>query len=168
MPETADFSRERREALLEPSLASGVPAVSLYSERAGFVVSMLGGPLAALAMGWLNARLLKRLSKDAWLLAALGALSVVLFVSLASAMSQGMDDIQWLGLRLGRRDVRLVSQAVGLLGYLAIYARHRRFHRAMQFADVQPRKAWIAGLLVLLGSGAVQWALLLALVFAVR
>ena len=166
MSEPTGFSPERREALLEPSLGSGVPAVSLYSERAGFVISMLGGPLAALAMGWLNARLLKRLPKDAWLLAALGAVSLALFVSLGSAMTEDVERFQWLGLPLGRRDVRLVARAVGLLAYLAIYARHRRFHRVMQFADLAPQKPWLAGLLVVLASGAVQTALLAALAAA--
>ena len=157
LPATPDFTRDRRDALLEPSL-TGQAAVSLYSARAGFVVSALGGPLAALAMGWLNARLLGRLSKDAWLLAALAAVTLALLASVTGATSEGTEGIRWLGVSMQRRDMRLVAKAFGLLTYLAIYVRHKPFHRAMLFAGVAPRKPWVTGLVLVLGAGVAQAA----------
>jgi hypothetical protein len=166
----ADASNIRSESvqrLLEPSLTAGA-AVSLYSARACFITSFFGGPIAALVMGWLNAKRLKRLEKDIWLIALLGALLVVVDVYFISSVAADMRQSSVLGVMLERRDVRRILQGLGLLFCLALYARHRSFHRAMGLAGVPPAKPWVPAIAVLIISTVVHVAVLGGLFVVLR
>jgi hypothetical protein len=169
-----DLDPARRAALLTPSLASdarerGAPTVELYSARACFLIAFFGGGLAALVMGWINARRLGRLGKDAWVFVVLGIAFIALQASFADAINRASaQSFQWLGLPLEQRDARHISRAAGLLMWGALYARHRPFYRAMAIADVAPKKPWVVGIAIVLLGGLANLGLLVALLWVTR
>ena len=165
MADASNIRSESVQRLLEPSLTTGA-VVSLFSARACFVTSFFGGPIAPLIMGRLNAKRLKRLDKDVWLIAMLGALLVVAYVYFVSSTPIGSQQTSILGVGFERREVRRIIQGLGLLFCLVLYARHRAFHRAMGLAGVPAAKPWVPAIIVLLVSTVAHTALIAGL-FAV-
>jgi hypothetical protein len=139
------------EALLEPRLTHDAPA-SLYSARAGFLVSFFGGPASALAFGGLNAWRLRRLKTDSWIL----VLGVTAYLGAAVFLVDSGRTVDVSGVLLDKSDVRRVFQALGVALFGIFYFCHRRYLRAMTLADVPPRPGLRDGILMILGGWVIQ------------
>jgi hypothetical protein len=160
MPDTSHLDE-----LLEPSLASGPAAgISIYSARAALFISFFGGPIAALAIGGLNARLLQRLRQDAWVLVFLAG-AFLAFVALVIWSLNSDGQLHWFGIVLNQQDVRSLTKGVGLVFYALIYLRHRRFHRAMDLGGSKPRKPWVMAGVVIAGALALHAAILFGMLW---
>jgi hypothetical protein len=152
--------------LLEPTLNARPEPAALLSERASFVVSFFGGPIAALLAGAFNVRALKRVRTDAWLLVLAGVASVAVVLLAANATLEAdaraleteragtaapaerrqAGPVVLFGHEVSRPLLRRIVQASGLLVFLGFFLRHRRFHRALALVDVAPARPWVVGL----------------------
>ncbi|MGK4001765.1 hypothetical protein WMF31_04005 [Sorangium sp. So ce1036] len=160
--------------LLQPSLERDVAPRAMLSDRAGFLVAFLGGPLAALLVGAFNTRALRRLGQDAWLLALALAWSILVVAVAAHATATTPSElaatrhVALFGHAVSAAVLRRLVQASGLLVFLAFFLRHRRFHRAAALADAKPARPWIVGLSCLLAGGGLQFVLTMAMLAAFR
>jgi hypothetical protein len=142
--------------LLQPSLTDSASAVSLYSVRANFIVAFFGGPYAAIALSYLNSRRLGRVRADVWVYALL-ALAWTAVIAWVSASTRGLGQPFGLpGLALlgdAKRDLRMLSRAIGLAVCGLLYLRLRRYYVADQLAGDTSPSPWKAGILVVVGGG---------------
>ncbi len=126
--------------LLQPSLSGDRPARPIYSAQAGFWVAFFGGPVAIALFGGLNARRLGRLRREWPLYAGMGAIFLVLgVVFFVSPQIVGMEP-QSTGDQ--SRSFRLGSRGFALVLWLAMFALHRRYHRAAEMLGEDPPSPW--------------------------
>jgi len=148
------------EDLLEPSLGAQTSVRSLYSARACFLIAYLGGPFAAVGMGFLNARRLGRVPRDLPLL-ALGALLAAAGILAATYVAaKAGTSSHAIGLGFERRDLRYGIRALALACFGLYYLRHRQFLRAMQMSGHRPASPWAVGIGVGIASMLLQAALI--------
>lgn len=133
-----------------------------YSIPAFAISSLFGGPLAALAFAAIEARALRRLSRDLpWLLAGLAALLVASRV----AAQRGLLDaaLRDLGTQHVPTWEHLAYRAIALLYFAGYWALHRRDRRELAATGMPPLPGYAAGLGALLVGLVGGTALLLAL-----
>lgn len=155
-----EVNEEARE-LLQPTLSTQVDVGRIYSARASYVTSFLGGPPAAIAVGVLNARRLGRVSKDAWLFIACAAVYLAVMAVVGLRMETGTSSILVAGQHIPARIVRIALQALGLAVFALIYQRHRAYHVAREMAATRGPNAWVMGIGCTLFGWLVTWVLVM-------
>jgi len=135
--------------LLRPSLSgTNAAATAIYSATTGYVAAFLGGPIAAAVIAMLNARRLRRLSKD-WPLALL---AVALLYAMLSWQLRGGS--RWLEHYLGPTGPRAFQSVVSLLFFCGIYLLHYRSYRSMRVLGLKAPPGWVPGIIaIVIGIG---------------
>lgn len=135
-----------REDLLRPSLSQPADLVATpYSTRAAFLISFIGGPIAALAIFAVNAWRLGRLRRDAgaWLLGA------CVYAGWIAALVSSAPDAPWkaqLTELLGASPWGLILRLIALTVFgLASFCHRREQRSATLFGLVRPNP-WIVGI----------------------
>jgi hypothetical protein len=133
-----------RDDLLTPSLGDAVMVLAPYSERAVFMTGFFGGPASAIAMIAINSYRLRRLRRDALILAGL-SLAVVALVYWLGATASGAQVAAMAG-STARSGTRFLVQAAGLLMVGAGYLMHRREQRNAQLMGLPRPNGWGAAI----------------------
>lgn len=133
--------------LLQPTLTGRLEIQALYSQRAGYLTSFFGGPLAGAIITGVNARRLGRLSKDAWLV----ALGAVLGIGMLWWQIR-FGGNAWLDSVLGQSGHRLAPRIAGLAYFLVTIAVHRPFYRNMEMAGIESPNGWPMGIMAIIFS----------------
>lgn len=137
--------------LLQPSLSGARPRLAPYSSQAGFLVSFFGGPLAACALGALNAQRIGQMPRDLPWLAAVALLYVGLqwWVGQTALGQQALADL--IG-ALGSGAESLANKFLGLLvfGLVSLLQRSEQKAATLMGLD-RPNGLWLG--LVLIGVG---------------
>jgi hypothetical protein len=145
---------ETQDDLLQPTLGrDDSPATSIYSAGTGYIVSFLGGPLAGATIALVNAHRLNRLGTD-WPLGLLAAIATV--VPMWWWFHGGGP---WLISHVGNGAQGLLLRGLGLGFFVLVYGWHRQYYRNMALFGLKPPSGWVIGVVAVIGSFAVRFAL---------
>lgn len=144
--------------LLRPSLSSArdIPA-PVYSVRAAFITSFFGGPVAAVLITLLNARRLRRLSRDWPIVLAAPAI----LITLRWAMSRHA--LGWVESILGQNTETLLMEISGMVLFGIGYALHAPYHRSQSFLGLPTPNGLLAGCLCILAAAVAEAGLILVI-----
>jgi hypothetical protein len=135
-----------RDDLLQPTLTGESQALAPYSVQTTFLTGFFGGPFAALAILATNSVRLRRISRDAALLAAI-LVAVVAGGWLLFHSAAGANVRSWFVEQFGTTAARFSRQGIGLVIVGIGYLLHRREQVGADLAGLTRPNGWVAGLL---------------------
>lgn len=147
--------------LLRPTLGRGRPlAQAPYSAQLGFLAGFFGGPLAGLAVAFINARRLGRLPGDlVWLLGALVAYVVLVWWF---STQDGMHWMAQMGRWLAEWPRELIETLLGVLSFGLASLLHGRSQRQATIMGLSRPNGTLLGLGLIVGgwiSSIILWTM---------
>jgi len=134
-----------REDLLKPSLDGETgPSTTIFSPATGFVSGFLGGPVAAVVVGGVNAYRLGRLSRDFPIVLAAFMCAIGLGMLL---WSRG--GVAWLDKHFLPGATMSLVRLAGVVCFGLFYQLHRQHYRNMQIYAFPAPPGWGVGIIAI-------------------